>query len=278
MAEVKGAKEKEEAKELVPLTEEEQQIKKWFDRMKMYPVPLPSPVKYMAARMAVHYGLDPFLGEMVFIPQYKGGELVGYQPYVGIGGVRRAARRTGEYGGRELRPCTDEERKALQVAKDAHAWHCQVWRNGYEKPFDGFGIFPMHDKDKSKAPPWRMARKRAEHAALRAAFDLELQLMEANGFVVDERPIEAEVAVVEEPISEEETPLEGIPSEEAVGTPTLSIEEPAVNEAKELDEALWAYAKANGIASGIVQAFLEESGGAVGEALARLKQNYGEVE
>ena len=106
----------EDAKELVPLTEEqkqqEQEIERWYYRMERYPVPLPDKVKYMAARMAVAYGLDPFLGEMVFIPQYKGGDLVGYQPYVGIGGVRRAARRTGEYDGRELRPCTKEEREA----------------------------------------------------------------------------------------------------------------------------------------------------------------------
>ena len=213
---------KEESKELAVLTEEEQQIKRWFDRMKMYPVPLPNPIRYMAARMAVAYGLDPFLGEMVFIPQYEGGELKGYQPYVGIGGVRRAARRTGEYGGRELRPCSEEERKALGVTKDQHAWFCQVWRNSVPKPFDGYGVFPTHDKDKSKAPPWRMARKRAEHDALRAAFDLELLLIEEEGVAIaEEKPVEkvdiVEGIIIEESIdaagSEEIPPDEGLRQE-----------------------------------------------------------------
>lgn len=269
---------KEESKELVALTEEEQQIKRWFDRMKMYPVPLPNPVRYMAARMAVAYGLDPFLGEMVFIPQYEGGELKGYQPYVGIGGVRRAARRTGEYGGRELRPCSEEERKALGVTKDQHAWFCQVWRNGIPKPFDGYGVFPTHDKDKSKAPPWRMARKRAEHDALRAAFDLELQLIEEEGIAITEEPINRldviEGIIIEEPIDAPET--EEIPPDEGLRQEVSLPEETPICEGSTTD--LFLYATQRGIATGIVHSALEDAGGSVDEALIRLKNKYGEQE
>lgn len=269
---------KNEKNEVVALTVQEQEIQRWFERMRRYPIPLPDPVRYMAARMAVAYGLDPFLGEMMFIPQYKDGNLIGYNPYVGIGGVRRAARRTEEYGGRELRPCTEEEREALQVAKEAHAWFCQVWRKGIEKPFDGFGVFPMHDKDKSKAPPWRMARKRAEHDALRAAFDLELQLMEANGLAVEEEPIEAEISEIPE---EEVKDIEAFKYEEAqkvIQKAHAAIEE----ELEEMQggedlEALLAYGEKKGLAEVYVRQVLEDKGGAIDEALAYLKNKYGEA-
>lgn len=296
----------EEPKDLVPLTEEqkqkEQEIERWYYRMDRYPVPLPDKVRYMAARMAVAYGLDPFLGEMVFIEQWKNKKLVGYTPYVGIGGLRRAARRTGEYGGRKLRPCTEEERKALQIdEEDVHAWYCEVWRKGIDKPFDGFGVFPISDWDKkSTAPHWRMARKRAEHAALRAAFDLELQLMEANGLVVEEKPVEAEVTELPEeevlgsfaPPQEEEPPPPT--SEQAIAEAAEVLEEFLPEDkqpeqpTEELDlkeaittghaEGLWAYAEAKGIATGIVKTVLEETGGEVDETLARLKEKYGEVD
>ena len=131
----------------------------------------------------------------------------------------------------------------------------------------------MNDKDKSFAPHWRMARKRAEHAALRAAFDLELQLMEVNGLVVEEKPVEAEVTE----LPEEESPPPT--SEQAIEEASESLDE-ILAEAEEPEdtEALWAYAKAKGIATGIVKTVLEEMGGAIEETLASLKEKYGEVE
>lgn len=288
-----------EGQEETALTPQDLEVKKWYERMRMYPIPLPNPVKYMAARMAVAYGLDPFLGEMVFIPQYSKGTLVGYQPYVGIGGVRRAARRTNQYLGRLLRPCTEKEREALGIEDGQHAWHCEVWRQGYEKPFDGFGVFPQHDRDSSKAPPWRMARKRAEHAALRAAFDLELQLMDEAGIEVENAfaSEDATAIIEEEAVEIPSQAMEGVPSKEIVGTPTIkqtpppektpeeaieeaqtaieeALEEPAPAPPPSPQEQLEAWAKQHGIAAGIVANMLEHTGGSPEEALARLKAKH----
>lgn len=61
--------------------------------------------------------------------------------------------------------------------------------------------------------------------------------------------------------------------------PRALLEEAKQEEADEEaedTEVLWAYAKAQGIATGIVSTVLEEMGGAVEETLAHLKQKYGE--
>ena len=59
----------------------------------------------------------------------------------------------------------------------------------------------------------------------------------------------------------------------------LDLEEAITTGHREEDtEALHAYAKAKGIATGIVKTVLEEMGGAIEETLASLKEKYGEVE
>lgn len=74
-------------------------------------------------------------------------------------------------------------------------------------------------------------------------------------------------------------------SEETAKSAQQTIEKTQVAIEKELKEmqpedsdALWAYAKAKGIATGIVQTVLEETGGAIEETMIRLKERYGEVE
>lgn len=178
-------------------TEQEQEIERWAKRMDRFPLVGPQDkvklIKYMAARMAVVYGMDPFLGELVIIPHKKDGQVVDLSLYASVGGMRRVARRTGDYEGRELTPATKKERLDLKITDDGvHVWKCLVYRRGYPRPFDGFGIFPMLKQDAySPADPALMARKRAEHQALRAAFDLNIPLFEPE--IEQEKPFEVTI-------------------------------------------------------------------------------------
>ena len=175
-------------------TEQEVEIERWAKRMDRLPLAGPQDkvklIKYATARMAVIYGLDPFLGELVIIPHKKDGQVTDLSLYASIGGMRRVARRTEEYEGRELNPATKKERQDFKITDDnVHVWKCLVYRKGYPRPFDGFGIFPMLKQDQySPANPALMARKRAEHQALRAAFDLNIPLFEPE--IEEEKPFE----------------------------------------------------------------------------------------
>jgi len=175
-------------------TEQEVEIERWAKRMDRLPLAGPQDkvklIKYATARMAVVYGLDPFLGELVIIPHKKDGQVTDLSLYASIGGMRRVARRTEEYEGRELNPATKKERQDFKITDDnVHVWKCLVYRKGYPRPFDGFGIFPMLKQDQySPANPALMARKRAEHQALRAAFDLNIPLFEPE--IEEEKPFE----------------------------------------------------------------------------------------
>ena len=156
--------------------EEGQEVKRWFDRLSMYPMKLPQDVRYVLARMAVAYGLDPFLGELMVIPVRDGG----LRPYVGLDGMRRTARNSGVYGGRTFVSLSDDERKALGLHPEDVAIKCVVARTDCSQPFDGIGVVGPSHSYKGTAPTFKIVRKRAEHDALRSAFDLHFELFE-NG-------------------------------------------------------------------------------------------------
>jgi hypothetical protein len=165
------------------LTEEARAVKDIFDRLAMYTVkgtdgklhPLPKLVRYATARMAVAYGLDPFLGELQVIQTRQG--LV---PYVGIDGMRRVARQSGVYGGRNFVPLEDWERDLYGLKDEDLALKCIVARTDCSQVFDGIGVVGPSHKYQGTAPAFKMVRIRAERAALRAAFDLHFEGLE-NG-------------------------------------------------------------------------------------------------
>lgn len=77
--------------------------------------------------------------------------------------------------------------------------------------------------------------------------------------------------------------LKEIPPDE----PKEELEEPPADKPEEKEsatgpdedsEALWAYAKAKGLSTGLVHQVLEEKGGAISETLAHLKNKYGELD
>lgn len=124
--------------------------------------------RFVCAKVAVQYGLDPLLRELY---------LLGGVPYVSLAGLRRVASRSGCLDGVETRPATREERDAAQVEDGEHYWIAHVYRTDRGRPTIGHGF--SHAKNvgiaKGDARILRnMAENRALARALRAAFDVSI--------------------------------------------------------------------------------------------------------
>lgn len=119
------------------------------------------------ARVALAYGLDPILGELMI---YQG------HLYVGIDGRERIANNDPRYEGMEIEPANETQRKAFRVSDDEHLWVCKVWRKDRRFPFVNYGRAggPSDRNTVSKSNPAEMAMKRAKHRALRDAFSMPL--------------------------------------------------------------------------------------------------------
>ncbi|MEN6507011.1 MAG: hypothetical protein ABFD92_20950 [Planctomycetaceae bacterium] len=146
------------------------------------------------AQLAVAYELNPFNGEVWYIP--------GRGTMVGIKGLRKAARKQGNYW-----PAFDiigeQEKAQLGIPKEAVAYRCKIYqtdllrkaaeaidlltRSGMKDAFEvyayrpaegiGYGI-PSED---SRMKLDQRARKRAEADALKVAFDLPFASEVGNG-------------------------------------------------------------------------------------------------
>jgi hypothetical protein len=119
------------------------------------------------ARLALTYGLDPFLGELII---YQG------KLYLTIDGRERIANDHPQFDGLEIRPSTAEERTAFRLGEDEHLWICHVWRKDRRVPNVGYGrAGGRSDRNPvSRDYPQEMAQKRAKHRALRDAFSIAL--------------------------------------------------------------------------------------------------------
>jgi hypothetical protein len=166
---------------------------------------IPPEVRLGMAQLALLHGLDPFMGEIMAIKQ-KGG---GYVPYVGIVGTRRASREQIDYE-RVLLPLNDYwadeyfhmTEEQLRQANGMHAedivWFCAIYVVGKERPFVELGVCGPGFPTVSRAPYWKMAKKRAEAAALKAACDLPFTMTgNGDGEPDEELAIEGEVAVID---------------------------------------------------------------------------------
>ena len=154
------------------------------------------------AQLAVHYGLDPFLGHIIW---YRGA------PYITVHGMLHKAHEDSHWTDQEIRPLTPEERTQYGVVAPV-AWGCWLWRSDKQHPAFGIGeADPERPHDSSwneqtkrwekgnpieRREPWRMARSRALRMALALYFPVKIPLRVAEdaGVYVSE---DAKVTVAE---------------------------------------------------------------------------------
>ena len=120
----------------------------------------------LLARIAVAYGLDPLMGELIPL---------GGKPYVTLMGRLRIAHKHSQFAGVTCRPATDVERKAFRCRDEEHLWYAEVHRHDWKVPATGWGRCAQADKN-PVAQLWaqEMAQKRATARALRDGFAIPL--------------------------------------------------------------------------------------------------------
>lgn len=126
------------------------------------------------ARVAVAYGLDPLMGELI---PYQG------KPYLTIDGRIRIADRHPAYDGYDIEPASEVERKALGAGSDQAVWKCTVYRKDRKRPTVAYGrAGGQADPNSAAKNTWtaEIAQKRAIHRALRAAFPAPIPGLEES--------------------------------------------------------------------------------------------------
>jgi hypothetical protein len=152
-----------------------------------FPKDLTPVEKGLLVRVALDYGLDPAMSELII---YQG------RPYVTIDGRRRKAQETGLLDGVSTRPATQEERQSWDIPEGDYFFFAEVWRKGASRPFIGYGrVRKAETKPQGAAgfrpienDPQGMAAKRAEARALRMAFSVPLPSAETAGTSDDDIP------------------------------------------------------------------------------------------
>ncbi len=126
----------------------------------------------MITKIAVSYGFDPLLSELMI---YQGA------PYVTINGRYRKAQESNQFDGLNSRPATQAEREARNAGEGDYLYMAEAWRKGSGHPFVGWGrVKAKETKGNENLPvvkdPDRQAEKRAESMALRKGFSLPIPL------------------------------------------------------------------------------------------------------
>lgn len=140
--------------------------------MPMFPQDCDKQQALEVARIALAYGLDPFLGELI---PYKG------KPYLTFDGRVRIADRHAAFDGYVgPEPPTEAEMTALRPAEGESIWKCTVYRKDRTHPTVAYGRAggPQDRNPISKQDAVTMAQKRAVHRALRAAFPVPIPGLE----------------------------------------------------------------------------------------------------
>lgn len=162
--------------------------------MAKFPKDLTQVEKQVLARVAISYGLDPLMGELMI---YQGA------PCVRIEGRRRKAQETGQLLGITTRPMTQQERQDRNVKPEDFAGYAMVRRAtaGQVAEFEGYRVIKAAEVAKADTHtplfkwPQDMAEKRAEALALRRGFNVPLPSAEDFN-VDDDEPPKATVRVV----------------------------------------------------------------------------------
>ena len=165
---------------------------------------VPEATRKAMALLAVHHGLDPFLGEVYAIPQRRQNdrgqwETTGYTLGIGRGGWLRNAERSGLYRGHCFRSLNADETKGLKVGPNDLGTCCIVYKvtdrtHGQSRAYqvEGFGV--VKSDEKSKMDHFKLARKRAFVDALRNAFPMQVPTM--NGQQMDVRIIDEDTGEI----------------------------------------------------------------------------------
>ena len=98
--------------------------------MARFPQELTAPQRKVIAKIAIEYGLDPLMGELLIMH----GTL-----YVPLSARLRKAQETGRFDGINTRPATPEEIEGRKYTNDDYLWVAEVWVKGSSHPFIGFG-------------------------------------------------------------------------------------------------------------------------------------------
>jgi len=117
--------------------------------------------RFATAIVATRYGLDPFLGDMF---------MLGDRPYVSIMGQKRFAHRSGRLSRPWcVLPASTEERAMMHVHDNEELWKAEVWVDGGEIPWIGWGRADAKNVPISRGDH-RIIANLAEKRALARAF------------------------------------------------------------------------------------------------------------
>lgn len=243
------------------------------------------------AQGAISHGLDPFNGEIWFIP--------GAGLMAGIKGLRKAARQQirGNFWTEFEEIVDPDQRQRLMIPDDALAFRCILrdsetilaYSDGWammsskgipaamipqllgDRPYvEGIGYFKRNES--SKMSPAQVAMKRAEADALKRRFDLPF----VTGAATDDEPIDGQWS---EAIPQEDQPP--APSESRPISPEAPFAEeapakPANGRVSRMAPvtAFWQRVRDLGLSREDGQRALQECGGSFEEALRRIKEPH----
>lgn len=204
-----------------------------------FPQELTLPQKQMMATIAISYGLDPLMGELML---YQG------RPYTTVDAHYRKAQETGQLDGVETRPATKTERTDWQIPDGDFFFRSEVFVKGCSRPFVGWGrVYERETKGNQFLPtvanPQRMAEKRAERQALRKAFHFDLPAMAEDIGNEDAPPVAAQV-IEGEPVREVDTKTGEIkpePVKEAPPEAIKKVDPPKTTDKAETLPDLWRF-------------------------------------
>ena len=130
---------------------------------------------YQLARMAIAYGLDPFLKELV---------ILGDNVYPTVAALQRKANEDPDYEGEEIRPCNEQERKEFYYPEappeHEYLWICKVYHKKRKFTAIGYGRASGVNVKMSTMQIWlpEMAQKRARGRAYRVFFNISIPTIE----------------------------------------------------------------------------------------------------
>ena len=130
---------------------------------------------YQLARMAIAYGLDPFLKELV---------ILGDNVYPTVAALQRKANEDPDYEGEEIRPCNEQERKEFYYPEappeHEYLWICKVYHKKRKFTAIGYGRASSANVKMSTMQIWlpEMAQKRARGRAYRIFFNISIPTIE----------------------------------------------------------------------------------------------------
>ena len=181
--------------------------------------------------LAKHYGLSPFMGEIV---PYQG------TPYIPIKGLVRKASDSGRAHGLSTRAATPQERRDQRADDEDDVWTASFWLDNPANVSTGWGKVTKAERDAQKegdkglyyvnpvlrAKPAEMAESRAVHDAMERSGVLHLPSLDPDFLLqMGERLLEARLT--QQPDDQPVPQLLGEPPEEDIERAALTLGAPS---------------------------------------------------